>query len=367
MKLLDRMLLWNFVTAWLVCFASLVSLYIVIDMFNKIDQFVEAGQGRLADMLRVIASFYSYQVVIIFDRLCAVILLLAAMFTVAYLQMKNELVALLSAGISIHRVLRPLLVATLGIVAVNMANRELVMPRIADQLQFSAADPRGEKNRPANGAYEPNGILISGQSARYQGRVVYNFSCTIPEKAAGVLTHITAAEAYYVPPGEDRHSGGWLLIQTNPAALPEKWKSDVLEMIGPGKFFLKTERVDFDMVVRKPNWYQFASTWEIFEELQKPESTRLASMAMQLHLRLTLPFLTLIMVIMGVSIILRDQSRNVYLNAGLCVIMAMCFYGLCYLTKHLGEYEYLSPALAAWMPVLLFGPASLVMLDSVHT
>jgi lipopolysaccharide export system permease protein len=367
MKLLDRMLIWSFVKSWLVCFTSLVSLYIVIDLFNKIDDFLDAANGHASDMARIIATFYSYQIVMIFDRLCAVIVLLAAMFTIAYLQMKNELVALLSAGVSIHRVLRPLFLATLAIVALNMANRELLMPRIADQLQFSAADPQGEKTRSAYGAYEPNGILISGQNARNQGMIVYGFSCTIPEKVAGVLTHVSALEAYYIPADGSRHSGGWLLTQTDPPTLPDKWQSDRLEMIDPGKFFLRTERVDYDMVVRKPNWYQFSSTWKIFEELQRPESTRLASMAVQLHLRLTLPFLTLIMVIMGVSIILRDQSRNVFLNAGLCVVMAVCFYAISYLTKHLGEYEYLSPALSAWMPVLLFGPTSLVMLDSVHT
>jgi lipopolysaccharide export system permease protein len=365
MKLIDRWLLRTFFKAWTVCFVSLVSLYLVIDLFSKLDEFLEAADGATPRFLKVIAIFYSSQVVLIFDRLWSIIVLLAAMFTIAWLQRNNELLPLLSAGISTRRVLRPVFLGTLIVVGLSTANREWLMPRLADRLQHHASDPEGAHNKPIRGAYEPNDILISGQEGNRQGRVVHRFTCTIPEKIAGTLCHITAERAYYIPKGPQEPSGGWLLSETTPSEI--WWKDPVLEVLDTNKFFLRTERVDFDMVTRNRNWYQFASTWDIFEEMQKSQAARLAAMAVQLHLRLTLPLLTLLMVLMGVAVILRDQSRNVFLNAGLCLLLSAVFYGAGYFFKHLGEYEYLSPPLAAWLPVLLFGPPALTMLDAIHT
>ena len=55
---------------------------------------------------------------------------------------------------------------------------------------------------------------------------------------------------------------------------------------------------DFDTVTRSQSWYQFASTRRLQHELSKPESTRLAAMAVLFHMRLTRPLLGVILVLM---------------------------------------------------------------------
>jgi lipopolysaccharide export system permease protein len=47
--------------------------------------------------------------------------------------------------------------------------------------------------------------------------------------------------------------------------------------------------------------------------------------------------------------------------------MCAVFFGACFGCKHLGDHDYLSPALAAWLPVLFFGPLGFVLFDAVHT
>jgi lipopolysaccharide export system permease protein len=180
------------------------------------------------------------------------------------------------------------------------------------------------------------------------------------------MHHIWAKEARYIPKSGGRYTGGWLLTETIPFDLPD-WKEPFLEIIQESKFFLHTELVDFDYVTRNRTWYQFASTYELFHDMKSASSRRLAATAMQLHLRLTLPLLTFIMVLMGLAIILKDPGRNVFLNAGFCLVQAGLFYGSCYFCRYLGDYEYLTPALAAWLPVLAFGPIALAMLDAIHT
>ena len=75
----------------------------------------------------------------------------------------------------------------------------------------------------------------------------------------------------------------------------------------------------------------------------------------------------MLLVFMGLSIILWDQNRNLFISAGLCLIVTAIFFGAVFGCKHLGDHSILSPALAAWLPVIVFGPLSFVMFDAVHT
>ena len=138
-------------------------------------------------------------------------------------------------------------------------------------------------------------------------------------------------------------------------------------MINPGNYFLRTQEVDFETITRDRKWYQFASTNRLRQELNKSDSPRLAAMAVLFHMRLTRPVLGLILVFLGLSVILRDQNRNVFISAGLCLALCAFFFAACFACQHLGNNDVLSPALAAWLPVLCFGPLAFVLFDAIHT
>jgi lipopolysaccharide export system permease protein len=183
--------------------------------------------------------------------------------------------------------------------------------------------------------------------------------------ASGVI-HLNAHEATYIP-GTGRCKGGWLMTNTEPAELDNWDKKDVLECIDPGKYFLYSKELDFETVTRGRNWFTVASTYRLYEEMCKPDSMRLSAMAVLFHMRLTRPIMGILLVFLGLSVILRDQNRNVFISAGLCLIMCAVFFGACFACKHLGDHDYLTPALAAWLPVLFFGPLGFVLFDAVHT
>jgi lipopolysaccharide export system permease protein len=144
-------------------------------------------------------------------------------------------------------------------------------------------------------------------------------------------------------------------------------RPDILEFVDEGKYFLHTQEVDFDTITRNRTWFTFASTPRLNAELNKPDSTRLAPMAVLFHMRLTRPVVGMILVLAGLSVILRDQNRNIFLSAGLCLVLCSMFFVVQFTCKSLGDNEYMSPALAAWVPVLLFGPLSFSLFDAVHT
>jgi lipopolysaccharide export system permease protein len=364
--LYDRVLIRSYLKAYAVVLVSLLSLYIVVDLFTNVDEFTNSRHG-LARVLQRIVVYYAYRVTHIFDKLCEAIVMLAAMFTVAWMQRSNELAPLLSAGVSTRRVVRPVLFTAFVMLVLSMLNQELVIPRLSDVLLTERDDPNTDKAIMVHGAQEPNEIHLSGRLAMRSRKVVQEMSCVIPASASLAPNdlYIHAKEAFYYPVGEGRNGGGgWLLT----GALPAKLESSaVLDVIDSGKYFLHTQEVDFDRLTRSRTWFVFASTYQLLMELNRPESTRLASMAVLFHARITRPILGFLLVLMGLSVILRDQNRNVFISAGLCLGICALFFAAGIASKNLGDSEYLSPIMAAWLPVLLFGPVGFVLFDAIQT
>lgn len=365
MFLLDRLLIRSFIKAYVICLVSLLTLYVVIDMFTNLDDFTEKHNG-LAEVLTHIGIYYGYKMTQIFDRLSEVITLLAATFTVALVQRNNELLPLLSAGVPTRRVVFPVLGGACLMLFLSVLNQEMIISRIGSRLENNRDDPYGEQEVVVRGAYEPNGIHIEGFLAYRKTLTIKKFYAVIPESLAGSLVSLTAREARYIPWREGvEHSGGWLLTETVPEHADLKCPE--VAWIDPGKYFLYTRRVDFDCVTRNLSWYVFASTVRLWHELNRPDSTRLASMAVLFHMRLTRPILGMILVLFGLAIILRDQNRNVFISAGMCLVLCGLFFAAQFACKSLGDSGNVSPALAAWLPVLLFGPISGAMFDAIHT
>jgi len=137
---MDRQMIRGFFKAYFVCLTSLLSLYVVVDLFTNMDDFTQ-HPGGLGAVVQHIVKYYGFQIPVIFDRLCEMIVLLAAMFTVAWVQRNNELLPLLSAGVSTQRVVRPILLSAAGMLMLTVLNQELIIPRIGAALLNPRDDP----------------------------------------------------------------------------------------------------------------------------------------------------------------------------------------------------------------------------------
>src|SRR5581483_8167553 len=232
LRLLDRQLILSYLKAYPVCLVSVLGLCIVVDLFTNLDEFTQ--KQALRPVLEHIGKYYSYKSTQIFDRLCEAIVLLAAMFTVAWMQRNNELLPLLSAGVSTRRAVQPVLIAACAMLGLAIVNREFVLPAIDSFLVENRANPDGEKEVDVKGARDHNGILIVGERAYKKTLLVTKFGCTLPPNLGGPfgIATLQAKEGIYVPPDPaKRYSGGWLLNQATPPQLTG-WKNEkVLEWL----------------------------------------------------------------------------------------------------------------------------------------
>jgi lipopolysaccharide export system permease protein len=368
LTILDRMLFVAFLRAYAICLVSTLSLYVVVDLFTNIDDFFQPDRTT-AEVVQHILTYYGYRSAQYYDRLCEALSLLAAMFTVAWTQRNNELIPMLSAGVSTHRYLRPIFVGAILMLGVGVVNQELVIPRIAPVLVTDRDDPEGTRELYVQGCYDPNRVHVDGWKAYRREMEVHRLSVTLPVTPKSEMKHLTADLARYIPPHPgERLSGGWLMTGTTPAELPEgSFDKDIIEMIDPGRFFLHVREATFDRVTQGQKTQGFGSTYRLYRLMERTDAGRMNSLAVTFHMRLTRPIVGLLLVVMGLSIILRDQTRHVLISAGLCLAMCAVFFAVVFAGKFLGTGDYVSPAMAAWLPVLIFGPIAIALYDAIHT
>jgi lipopolysaccharide export system permease protein len=368
---LDRMVLLAYFRSYAIVVTSLLSLYVVIDLFTNLDTFGKTG-GGVSGVIEHVAAYYGYQITLIFDRMAEAITLLAAVFTVSWMQRNNELLPQLSAGIPTRRVIRPILIGSAITLSLGPLNQELVIPRIADKLLLPKDDYEGGKAQPVMGAFDRDGLHIEGVAAFRRERRVKYLYITFPDSAASGMFHMVAQEAVYIPPGNGPMTGGWLLTQATPetpeaARIPADRLPANLTLLDPGRYFLRTEDIDFDTVCRGGGWFMYAPTRKLEELLARPEPRRQSKVAVMFHMRLTRPLIGGLLVFLGLSVILRNPNRHVFISAGLCLVFTAVFYAFALGCKFLGDADYVAAPLAAWLPVLIFGPITFVSFDAIHT
>jgi lipopolysaccharide export LptBFGC system permease protein LptF len=238
MWILDRERYWAFLKAYIICFITLVGLYVVIDAFSNFDEFTSRATGW--GLCKVMARYYLVHMSQYYDRLCGVIGMMAAIFTVTWMQKNNELLAMMAAGISTHRVIRPVWISSIIVSALAVFNQERIMPVIAEELQRNHADDETHVKRIFS-RYDTNLILFQGREANRQSQTILGFNATLPIEIFGALHELSADQATYIPPEDPTVplKGGWLLrgADLRPAMPQNNSKNSLLISLANDKGF----------------------------------------------------------------------------------------------------------------------------------
>jgi lipopolysaccharide export system permease protein len=385
MRILDRQRYWAYFKAYVICFTALIGLYVVIDAFSNLDEFTKRAEGL--DLFKVMARYYLVHTSEYYDRLCGVISMMAAIFTVTWMQKNNELLAMLAAGISTQRVIRPVIVSAVIISAIAVANQEWVMPTFAEELQKRHDDDGNSAVLSLHGRYDANNIYIHGNTADRKAQTVNEFNATFPGEIFGTPREIRAMQARYIPP-DDPHAplkGGWLLrgawlkfpideSQLKEGVLIKLPNADGFPPaagnfsdLGRETFFLRTG-VDFQAVTRASRWYQYAPSSELIRGLTDPanEPERM-DIAVFLHNRVLRPLLGLALLCLCLPQVLGGYGRNMFINLGISLGTSALFYGACFMSQYLGAHAVISAELSAWAPLIGFGALARARWDQIRT
>src|ERR1700759_2491810 len=143
MRLLDRYVIRNFIQAYAYCIIGFICIWLVFDISDNISFFIEVHLGILK-----VFQYYLTQLPQILLILLPVSLLLALLFVLGRMSRANEIVSMLTAGVSVPRVLLPLMVIGLLTVAGSFAlNYELAPHSESVRKTFLSSERTKKESR----------------------------------------------------------------------------------------------------------------------------------------------------------------------------------------------------------------------------
>jgi lipopolysaccharide export system permease protein len=372
MRIIDRYLLGQFFRTFLIFFLSLTGLVIIFDLFANLDEYLRCGK-KTGGVLTLLAQYYGVHIFGLFDRINALLTLISVMFTVTWIQRHNEMTALMSAGISRLRIVKPLIIAAVGVSLLAAANRELVIPRYREELTRRPQDLLGDKGQSLSPQIDnETDVLIRGKNTYGDLRRIEKPEFQLPLALTEEVKEIRADNAYFLPAEGDRPNG-YLVegvqepkdISTRPSLASQDRRvvitpRDAPQWLKPDQCFI-VSNLDFDQLTGGRAFKQYSSIRQLVAGLNNPSVDFGADVRVAVHARFVQPLLDITLLFLGLPLVLRRESRNVFLTIGICIAVTTGFLLTVMGLQYLGTIYYIQPALAAWAPLMLFVPLAVVM------
>jgi lipopolysaccharide export system permease protein len=351
MRLLDRYIIRNFLQPYFYCILGFLSIWLIFDISDNSSIIFDERAPFL-----LVVKFYWSQIPQVLVVLLPVSLLLALLFCLGRMSRSNEIVSMLTAGVSVARLVLPLLaiglLTTGAAFALNYslaAHAELARKLFLEQV-LSRNGPRE--------------VVINGQ----------------------VFRNRTDSRTWYIArfrPGTNQFSGVQILQQDAQENIVRSYfATDAFYEPGRGEWRLERAKVvDYDAAgnITKENivptmtisgWSEtpyrlgsanvrpeFLGVSELREYLRFnsdfPE-TLLAPFRTQLQYRWALPWTCFVVALMAAPLGISFSRRGIIASVALAIGLVFTMNFLTHLFLALGEGDRVSPITAAWTPNVIF-------------
>lgn len=361
MRILTRYLTKAFLSSYLVCLFFFVGLFLVIQFFERIDDYVDARKyvaSQGANLLALVLSYNLTSVPIVFIQIAPFVTLMGAMFAITKLSRSNELVPVVTSGVSLYRFLFPIFVYGAVAAVVMILVQEKVVPGLAwerKRIDRIVAGKHGEFVEQIPLLRDSDGDLVSFR--RYDPRTQVGEDVNITLLGPPPST-VTADRAVYRPEGP--RGPGWYLengvAQTYDAdGDPVQVAADYAEGVDVSPFEVVLSSVDKATL-------SFTELNALFRKT--PDSSKLRVL---LHHRLTFPMSNLVLLLIGIPIVLNRNVRSLVVGIGLCAFVCGAFFAADFVSQDLGSRGTLHPVVAAWLPTIFFGSLGICLFDTIRT
>lgn len=328
-----------------ICQTVFVSLYLVIDFTQKIDDFMEAAASKHAMFM-----FFIYKIPLIVVQMAPVASLISVVVLYSFMKKNNEITALKASGISVVRMSIPVLFASMGLALAVFLFSELVVPYASEKsndIWFSEVKKRSHKrfyNR-SNIWYRSEQAIywirhFDGEQMVMEDPVLYFF-----DDAFHLIKRIDAKKATWVGNRWKAEDGILQQLSAEKTFGFERFKEMDLTLTEDPEAFLKTDKRPEEM-----------SYWELGRHAEKTarggyDDTRII---VDQNLKLAFPLLSFIMAFIGIptSLILKKGGAPLAVSLGIAVcFLYMVSFGL---TRSFGYAGIFPPILSAWFANVLF-------------
>jgi lipopolysaccharide export system permease protein len=359
LKILDRYILKEFLKFVGITVISLIVLFLIVDFFEKIRMFL-SNQATPTQM----ASYFIFSIPMIISYMLPPAVLLATLLTYSSLSKFSEITAMKANGISLYRISIPPLVFAVLISIFLFFFNELITPAAVQKTErIIHAEVQKQTTF---GFFKQNEIWYRGENA------IYNFKMFDVNK--DMLLGITIN--YFNPDFTlkariDAEKGEWKnnqwvfynLLSTH----FDKDNVPVLERSKEEVIYIPEKPNDFKIIQKDAEKMGYFELKKYVHKIQT-EGYDVQRYIVDLQGKIAASFVTIILVIIGVSFSLRsERSGGVMQSIGIGIFVGFSYFVVHAFSITLGRSGILPPLLAAWAANIFFSAAATMLLYRVRT
>lgn len=368
--LLDRYVLALYLRYLLFTGLSIYIIFLVVDFREMIDDVINSRvSGRL------VLDFFKYRSPWVIDRVLPVACLVSTLLAFGVLAKFNELTAMKAGGLSLYRVSLPVVGATFLISIFSFGVQGYVMPfsnqkasQIRDQIRGrpgrSYSQPQRRWIQGTEGAFysfrayqrTAPGFLPLGGEGTFQGFSVLQ----LDPSSFAVQDRIYAKEASW-------REGSWLLRAGWQRTFDPGGEVASFEEFVEKRVQLPVNPSRFMGDIKTPDQMNYGQLRDFIKDLDR-RGYAVQELRVDLHEKIALPFVSVVMVVLGLPFAFRSGKKGSLYGIGLGIGLVVFYYATFAVLSALGEIGLLPPFLAAWAPNIIFaGTGTYMMLTVVKT
>ncbi len=362
MKLVDKHILHCICVPLAYCLTAFLMLFVIFDLFNHLSDFIDAGTP-----FRMIIKYYVYLIPSVMIFIAPISLLLAILYGLSQLTRNNELTAMRASGISLYRLMAPIVgVGVLFSVLVSIIN-ETIAPQSAYWTSEFIQAEKHDDDQPFHVSKDlpfrdPNTLRVwmIGEFDR-ENFTMRRVEVIQQREDGSDAKRILARSAKWL-------DGQWWFQEVNMQALDANGYP-----MGPAQTrtlqimedLTETPR-DFINVLKDP---EFLSSRELLAFIRAHahlSRDTLAIHEVNLHYRLAMPWTCLVVTLMGLPIGAHTGRKGAFRGIAMALGMFFSFYVLINFGMALGKNQTLPPAIAVWLPNALFFVGGIILLKRMQ-
>jgi lipopolysaccharide export system permease protein len=354
-KILDRYLLQEFVKSLLFSLFAFVFIFIVVDLFEDIARYIDKNVG-----LFTLFRFYLSQLPYIIVLIIPVAALISCFFSVGSLSRRNELSAILTSGVSLHRALLPLFLFGLLLSLFVFIFEEGLVPygnkkkRRIERVEIN--------KRPVTNPYYKRDFNYLGTERRVYRAEIFDggkkelLNVTFFEfrDESSLKKRIDAEKAVW-------SDTGWVFQQGVMRTFSENGDEELVSFENLSQPNLEETPRDFSREVKDP---EEMSIFELkrFIVKKRQGGEEISKERVDFHTKFSFPLANLIVILFGAPLAARIRKSGIAFGFVLSITICFLYWGLLQTTRALGHNGTIPPALAAWLPNLLFGSCGIYLI-----
>lgn len=371
MSILDRYVARNFIVGYIIAATVSVGLCVVIDLFVNLGEFAEQADLGPWQVIGNIFIYYGIQSSLYFRDFAGMITVIAAVFSLGKMTRNNELIAVMASGVSLKRVIAPIVVLAMLLTGLLVVDQEIIIPRLAHRLIRPPDAKPGDERYEIWYMVDGNGSLICTKQfdEKTQTMIKPYIICRreITPTRWEVVGKIEAEKATY-----NEKAGGWDLTGGVYLRISGVDHNNATQKLEPVAFY-ETDITPTTIPMRQQEGYKSLLSSRQLSALARHRGTRMkdqADLILQKHSRVTDPIINMVMLMVALPVLVcRDpkaMKSAIMISFGItlsCIIVSF----VCKIFATEMFFGQVRPELWAWGPVFIFLPIAFIEIDSMKT